>query len=108
MAWFPFAKFVPVRIFCSILSICVLLLSAAPCCADDDCADEATSQSTEHHDCTNCSPFLTCGTCPGFVYSIIKFNFTAPVAVHFPVFFFHTTVLTENCYVSIWQPPKIS
>jgi hypothetical protein len=103
------------RICCFILSIYVLVLSAIPCCSEDNCVDETkTAQSNEHaqeedRGCDgSCSPFLTCGNCVGFTVSNVTLTFKAYKGFIQPIRLlpFYKNKL-ENTFISkIWQPPK--
>ncbi len=88
-----------------------------PCCTDDNCADEVTSEQVANNsqdnqdDCDNCcSPFLTCGACVGFTFSTQVFSFEPTtkfiennsLTPSFKVFF------VDYFFSTIWQPPKIS
>ncbi|AWH74785.1 hypothetical protein DCS32_11635 [Dokdonia sp. Dokd-P16] len=104
------------KIACYLLSLIVLFLSTMPSCCEDNCDDEllATHTDLDHTDYgdlnteSTCSPFLTCGSCAGFV--ILKSTFelkqiasitTKTVVVYKPTF-------RDSFVASIWQPPKIS
>src|ERR1700754_992131 len=64
-----------VKFLCLLLSLCVVLLSARPCCADNDCREntstvkkeQAGKNSSQEKTCPGCSPFFSCGSCAGFV-----------------------------------------
>lgn len=98
------------KVLCFTLSISIVLLSTVPCCSDDDCIDEktTTAQTESHNDhCSNCSPFLPCGSCYGFVFTSSELTFKVAKAeidrntVTFMIFF------VESSIAKIWQPPKI-
>jgi hypothetical protein len=102
-----------VKIICLILSLYVIILSAKPCCTDNDCvalAKEKTSkQAPNEKGCFGCSPFFTCGSCVGFVTG-------KPVVVSLPMI--EESVVNEYAAYrqpritkmssSIWLPPKLS
>ncbi len=101
-----------VKMICFILSLFVFVLSAVPCCADDYCNDESKMEQscTEHqdrNDCNGCSPFITCGTCIGFIFSKTDYNFQ-PITRLQSKFIPCQQVFEENYFIEIWQPPKIS
>lgn len=101
------------KILCFILSLQVFYLSIVPCCWDDNCNDEIKTEQTENHSndkqedgCNACSPFLTCGTCSGFVFSKLVFYFNKAqfskskfIAIYEPQF-------ADDFFAKIWQPPK--
>ena len=106
------------KTLCLILALYSFCLSTIPCCLDDNCNDEIQTEQTDNHlekeedhrdsDWSICSPFLTCGTCSGFVYSKLNFHFKK---VHFNKSKFIVVYLpqfTDDFFVKIWQPPKIS
>jgi hypothetical protein len=96
-----------VKLFISIFAIYILLLSAIPCCAFDNCNNTEQSTSNHNDDCKNCSPFAVCGNCTGFT------NIAMPIQVsslHFltgndyPLFIL--AQIPQHTF-SFWQPPKI-
>jgi hypothetical protein len=105
-----------VKYRCLLLSLFVLLVSAAPCCSDDCGPGEdpvaQTNQPGDSHpendDGKTCSPFLTCGSCSGFIKPLPAPTFQIEImgyqtelvdAYHFS---FYPLVSS-----SFWQPPKI-
>lgn len=86
------------------LSLLVIILNAVPCCwesCDDQTSIEETSESEDF-----CSPFLSCGSCAGFV--IQQFS---PDLPEIPVFFKPLNEQLEVSFqsdfsIEIWQPPK--
>ena len=103
------------KILSFILSLYVFYLSIVPCCLDDNCNDEIKTEQTENHSkdhqedsCNACSPFLTCGTCSGFLFSKLTFHIKK---VHFTKSKFigiYEPQFTDVFFAKIWQPPKIS
>ncbi len=106
------------KTLCLLLSLYVFSLSVVPCCSDDNCNDEIITEKnvnnhsqenpSEEGDCNACSPFLTCGTCIGFVFTNLQIDiYEIPilenqfVAIYKPQF-------SDNFFEKIWQPPKIS
>ncbi|MBA4410873.1 MAG: hypothetical protein C0397_15795 [Odoribacter sp.] len=104
------------KIICFILSLYVLSLSLAPCCSDDDnCCDEIKTEHTDNHsqdhndsDCNTCSPFFTCGTCSGFVFTRSGFNFREVPFSKSKFVAVYKSQFANDFFVKIWQPPKIS
>src|SRR4051812_22860293 len=96
------------------LVLLLVCITAAfyPCCSKDNCSNDVlTSKSTNqnnHKPQGTCSPFITCGTCPGFiqmanavVIPIVKEEKT----IH------HSRVnsLTLSAYTdSLLQPPRMA
>lgn len=100
------------RIVTYVLSFYLLLLTAVPCCVQDDCsADTAISQNTDQQqpeeERSNCSPFFVCGSCTGFTLNEISFHVTVyaqPDDQKFPGWI----NLYYPSYISaFWQPPRI-
>jgi hypothetical protein len=111
-----FLYFSIVRISCLILSIYVLVLSAKPCCSDNDCQSEVGSKKEQadkspakEKECPGCSPFFTCGSCVGFIVS-------KPITINSPLIPDNRTEYyavyqqpnIEKVALAIWLPPKIS
>jgi hypothetical protein len=101
------------KIFATILSIYVLVLTSMPCIDKQDNTlqkTELSGTSSDNHqkDCDHCSPFCTCYCCASPVLSQTS-------AIQFNVFFIAQHIPGENVskyfssiFSSIWQPPKIS
>lgn len=104
------------KVLCFILATFVFALSTVPCCWEEECNNEVKSEQSSNHstdhqdnDCTNCSPFLTCGSCAGFTFKSIQFNFPKPSflsKITIPSIYKNQILL--DFVVKIWQPPKIS
>lgn len=83
---------------------------------EDYCSEQITlrerTDHTEHQEedghSDNCSPFVTCGSCSGFVLFSSEISFVEILAIEEkpkP----HYKYLTVDYYCArIWQPPKIS
>jgi hypothetical protein len=107
-----------VKLIALLLSVVVLTLTLVPCCAleNSDAHASYTKQKATAHKCTeedddcckNCSPFYTCGTCPGFTVAnaqvLLLVSVTKPVQ-HNSVYFYNPPAEVPS---SIWQPPKLS
>ncbi|MCS3733583.1 hypothetical protein [Mucilaginibacter dorajii] len=99
------------KLFCLFLAVFVIMLSAKPCCADNDCrlkqADKK-EQGSKEKDCAGCSPFFICGACVGFVVA-------KPVALHIKrvaetpekTHFFYQLPFVKQVSLAIWQPPQL-
>ncbi|MBZ9632465.1 hypothetical protein LB465_16915 [Salegentibacter sp. LM13S] len=61
------------KVLAVFLGIFCLLISAYPCCIIDDCDSDTEVKITEndedqkYDDCGLCSPFISCGSCIGFI-----------------------------------------
>lgn len=61
------------KVLVLILGIFCLLVSTYPCCIDDDCNDDSVEsiakneEDQQDDDCGLCSPFISCGSCTGFI-----------------------------------------
>ncbi|MEM6845372.1 MAG: hypothetical protein AAF632_24380 [Bacteroidota bacterium] len=115
------------RVLVFTYSLWVLYLSVAPCCREDDacfsepCTEAAGTTEGHHHAPThtdhpsdaqdqNCSPFLLCGNCNGFVVNLSTFlsentRLLAPDQVNF---FFALPHWASAWLSPVWQPPQAS
>jgi len=92
------------------------MLSTKPCCEDNDCQSKevTTSKHTgkspiKEKECHGCSPFLTCGTCAGFVMTKpyipgLKLLTETPVKIYAV----YLQPYVQPVSLSIWQPPQLS
>src|SRR4051812_27609131 len=83
-----------------------------PCCGKDDCCNDnltaATNNHNNHKSEGNCSPFVTCGTCPGFVVSA-KLVQIPVITEEKPVHHTGAISLTLSTYAaSLLQPPRLA
>jgi len=107
-----------VKIWITLLSFFVLLLSTVPCTAlpsASKCSLEKECES-QSHDCGNdcsgkCSPFYSCGGCIGFT------TMTTSALINEKALLISTKTVKTTTYnkfgnsafiFKIWQPPKIS
>jgi hypothetical protein len=100
-----------------ILAVYLLLLSAVPCCAFDDCPDDkmdlptGAEQNSSHEegdgDCGNCSPFFSCEGCAAATISsqTISFEFSLPQVL--AVYTIYLQALLPSVEYDFWQPPRI-
>src|SRR5438309_7509863 len=95
------------------LTFLLLLVSMAaafcPCCSKDNCCNEVlSSRNTDqnNHKCEGtCSPFITCGTCPGFVHSVKVIELPV-IAQEKPVHHSRVISITLSSFTaSLLQPP---
>lgn len=96
------------RILAFILLLITLTAVFTPCCASDNC-NETTIAVNEHQDDKdgeNCSPFVTCGYCPGFA----QLNATGEIPVIISIVIAHHSRDTDwfsSTYTNqLLQPPK--
>lgn len=97
-----------------LLAVFVFFLSAAPCCLFEGCEGEeeqgnvaAEKQAPVECDDT-CSPFLTCGSCTGFVVNSENFAFTSEYISSHPVPTSYDDGISGEIIQAIWQPPRMS
>jgi len=106
-----------VKLLCLLLSLFVVLLSARPCCADNDCRENALAVKKElagkntspEKTCPGCSPFFSCGSCVGFIVSKPVTHNLRPIAENMDVSYkpYQQPNLKEIAQ-AIWQPPQLS
>jgi hypothetical protein len=98
------------------LSVYALLLSARPCCADKLCQQNISQQknkiekgASEEKDCPGCSPFFSCGSCPGFIVAK-QLKAASPVLTELPfkAYMPYEQSSYKSTTLSVWQPPKLS
>ncbi|MFH4966428.1 DUF6660 family protein [Gaetbulibacter sp. M235] len=104
------------KTLCLILALYSFCLSTIPCCSDDNCNDEIQTEQADNHsgkekdhhdgDCSICSPFLTCGTCSGFVYSKVHFYFKNVPFSKSKFMAVYVSRFADDFFAKIWQPPK--
>jgi len=102
------------KILVVFLGILCFLISAYPCCIDDDCdsvsvekiAEKQNEKETE--DRGLCSPFIGCGSCIGFISNNEKPLTTFQVlSIVSPKIFGLQFKSVETEYIDkLWQPPK--
>jgi len=105
--------FATMKILAFIFSFYILFLSTVPCCAFDNCKDEAqqtqTADGHKHHDgCKNCSPFNQCGNCVGFTFSPNAFQVDKPQQLNQQKSSVKTQSILSKYFSSFWQPPRLS
>jgi len=105
----------------SIVAICIIVLSIAPCCIVDNCPAEKINtgkniqnQQSEHQSgdkdgCGGCSPFAICSTCPGLSFSVTTFCIVIASPPHISklVFPIYNSTFSSAFVPNIWQPPKL-
>lgn len=94
-----------------ILAFYILLLSAVPCCAYDDCPDDKPVQSSQHqpgdNDCGNCSPFFNCEGCATATLSADPPQYEIDPIQDMPVFTGYIHESLAQVHFDFWQPPRI-
>ncbi|MFN0201863.1 MAG: hypothetical protein ACKVTZ_10095 [Bacteroidia bacterium] len=95
-----------------LLAIYVLLLTATPNCAEDNCFQEQTSEQSQNpqneKDCSDCcSPFMRCKTCFGFTFPIISFPVRFTFTYSDKKVSIYKEISTSDFFSSIWQPPEM-
>ncbi|HEX8577358.1 MAG TPA: DUF6660 family protein [Flavobacterium sp.] len=100
------------KLWSVILSFYILLLTNFPCGAFEDCksavevSKNTPSESSDFD--KECSPFFSCSTCSGFIFTV-SFSLLPPFpVVETRVIFLHYDqhILFKHSN-SIWQPPKV-
>jgi hypothetical protein len=93
-----------------ILTLYVLLLTAAPNLVEDKYFDEQTTEQNQQGDKNcgdSCSPFTGCDCCHGFTIALISFSVQSfPIYSDLKTSSYHEDSFSEF-FSSIWQPPKI-
>ena len=96
-----------------LLAFYLILLSAVPCCAVDECPDDKidVTATTDHEkgddDCGNCSPFFSCEGCAAATISYDPLSFDIPVINISPVYTSYIQSSLPRIDYDFWQPPKI-
>jgi hypothetical protein len=104
-----------VRLIAFFLCILTLVLSVVPCCpinAKEKQQQDLLTNSPKEKDngcCGHCSPFYTCGCCPGCI--IVK-PFLFHMALIQPMAAVHSRSYQQpfikEITLNIWQPPQLS
>ena len=87
-----------------IFSILILTLSAIPCCLDSCTDEEPVEQQTDSE--RNCSPFLSCGNCVGFVLQENLPKISLYIQPSVSEIEFPEQRFFSEYSETIWQPPK--
>lgn len=105
------------KLLCLVLSVLVLILSARPCCTDQDCERgrmteyrQAKSQVENNQECLGCSPFFTCGACAmGFVLAMrVTHGEVLVTDLVNASFLPYCQPDLQEVSKDIWQPPRLS
>ncbi len=92
------------KIAAILFSVLVLALNAIPCCWES-CEDEEPVE--QHMDAEqNCSPFLSCGSCVGFVLQEDLPEISLYIQPSFSEIEFPEQDFFSEFSETIWQPPK--
>ena len=86
-----------------ILPVMLLILLAA-------CQNQTENHSNDQQEdgCNACSPFLTCGTCSGFIFSNLGVDLKEIFIYNDKFVTFYKFQFADDFFANIWQPPKIS
>lgn len=91
-----------------LISCIVLFLNIVPCCWDS-CSGEVDEVNAQHNPASEeaCSPFLSCGSCSGFVLQQDPQGFSS-ISFFYRLLDEQEEVIFQSDYaIEIWQPPKI-
>ena len=97
------------RLVVFLLALMVLAGSMSYCCSTDDCNIDltgSTSHTDEGKETGSCSPFLTCGSCSGFVQMAKIYTVIAPVPESQSHHEKISPFLYSTYFSSFFQPPK--
>jgi hypothetical protein len=104
---FTFPYLYPMRVLSYIFCLYILALFAVPCQDKDCCMDELNQTPSSHNKSeAPCSPFVTCGTCDGFIIPATTPELPKPTSLEkrqMPPFIAH---YLGDFSPSTWQPPK--
>jgi len=81
------------------------------CCRTKTCEggkNESQDADSEKNTCAACSPFFACGSCAGFVFQNIHFNFSNLHVVSQTDYCAYDVQFDSEYFNTMWQPPKIS
>lgn len=99
------------KLFGFILAFYLVLLSAIPCCAFDNCPDDKTEQTENHQpgdeDCGNCSPFFSCEGCAVATIVCEPARFELHPITQKAVYTVYLERLLPDTDYDFWQPPKL-
>lgn len=93
-----------------ILAFYLLLLSAVPCCAVDNCPDEKTEKSSaqgEERGCGSCSPFFSCEGCAAATIAFEPADLAIAAIKISPVFAAYLQTPLPRQVHDFWQPPRL-
>jgi hypothetical protein len=99
-----------VKAIAYILSVYLVLLTAIPCCAFDQCPDD--KQMTEQHtagdedDCGSCSPFFNCEGCATPMTYVQPVFANADIVVIKRVYTDFIQPSIPDAHYDFWQPPR--
>lgn len=89
------------------LSVLVILLNGFPCCWDS-CSESGDVEDTQSHSETQtaCSPFMSCGSCAGFVLEDEEHDLPALQPDRKEHSVLTNTWVSSDHLDLIWQPPR--
>jgi len=96
------------RFLTFILLLIVTAATVTPCCVYDDCAAEQTAgqKKESNKDDGACSPFFSCSSCSGFVWTFKPMEIAAPVVVPKEYYEQLSGKRLPSFSASFWQPPR--
>ena len=103
------------KAFGFILAFYIMLLSAVPCCAFDNCPDEkATTAQTGQHEsgdddnCGSCSPFFNCATCASVTIDLQQASAEPATTTLKKTYSDFIQPIIAKVHYDFWQPPRLS
>ena len=94
-----------------ILAFYIILLSAIPCCAFDNCPDDKSDATAQHEsgdkDCGNCSPFFNCEGCATTVINIEPLQLEVSPFAIISIYTGYIQASLPQTDHDFWQPPKL-
>lgn len=100
-----------------LLAFYLILLSAIPCCAFDNCSDDKTAlyvtgeQDSNHEkedgDCDNCSPFFNCEGCATATIAFEPASLEFFPIISSSVYTGFIQLALPGVEYDFWQPPKL-
>jgi hypothetical protein len=100
-----------------IFSFYLLVLSAIPCCAFDDCSSDKSEEPAgiersknhkeENKGCSNCSPFFNCEGCVAATTIFEPVEFTLSFFQPLPDYTGYIQMSLPRIDYDFWQPPKL-
>jgi len=93
-----------------ILAFYLILLSAVPCCAVDNCPEdnmEKSSAQGEERDCGSCSPFFSCEGCAAATIAFEPAALEIAAIKVSPVYAAYLQTALPHVVYDFWQPPRL-
>jgi len=104
------------RVFAVIMSLLTIFLSSYPCCQEtdlcmetisfNDCVDDGACEDP-HESEAPCSPFYTCGRCPGFTLTYGEFVQIVTIEVDSKINLVpYLEFMPKEVYFNALKPPR--